>query len=219
MKPRTLLAIAVAGTFAWSAGANAAESWNGYEVLTPSSVDESAPWRANEPHMPGTPPMVIVAVVEELTIIEPVAVEEIAVIAPAAEVAMIEPADVDVLAVVEPVGLEVAVVEPDLATGASSDTSGFGSVAFDSSPSASDALASTEPQIVVLTPAAEQIVATIGEATPLLSEHYLVPAPLSAHAGAAPIAIMIGPAPEDIALLDSLKRDFYVMTAPYDGEG
>ena len=76
MKLRSILGIAAASAFAWSAGASAAwfghgngdgnhrfwffhgqhaasSMWNGYEVQTPSQVDESAPWKANEPHMPG----------------------------------------------------------------------------------------------------------------------------------------------------------------------
>ena len=72
MKVKAIVGIAAATAFAWSAGANAAwfghgkhhsffgnkqqvagSMWNGYEVQTPSSVDESAPWRANEAHMPG----------------------------------------------------------------------------------------------------------------------------------------------------------------------
>ena len=69
MKLKAIAALAAAGTFAWSAGANAnwfskhfssfksdrhaaSSTWNGYEVRTPSSVNESAPWLANEGHLP-----------------------------------------------------------------------------------------------------------------------------------------------------------------------
>jgi hypothetical protein len=70
MKLKAVVAMAAAGAFTWSAGANAgwfgdkfgkwfhgdkhaaSSMWNGYEVRTPSSVNESAPWLANEPHMP-----------------------------------------------------------------------------------------------------------------------------------------------------------------------
>ena len=69
MKLKTIAALAAAGTFAWSAGANAnwfgshfgsfkgdrhaaSSTWNGYEVQTPVSVNESAPWRAREGHLP-----------------------------------------------------------------------------------------------------------------------------------------------------------------------
>ena len=73
MKLKSIVAIAAVGTFAWSAGANAGgfgdkfgkwfhgdryaasgSMWNGYEVRTPSAVNESAPWLANEPHMPAS---------------------------------------------------------------------------------------------------------------------------------------------------------------------
>jgi hypothetical protein len=172
MKPRTLLAIAVAGAFTCSSGAYAASAWNGHEV-------------------------------EEVAIATPAEVGEVALIVPAdvEEVAIIAPAD----------AVELAFVEPDSATGASSDASGYGTVAFDSSMSESQGA-----EVVVYTPAAAQIVEAFGEATPLLSEHYLVPAPLSAHAGAEPFVLAIGPTSEDIALLDSLKQDFYVFTPAYD---
>jgi hypothetical protein len=52
MKLKHMLGIALAGAFACSAGISAAGAWNGYEVRTPSSVNESAPWLANQPHMP-----------------------------------------------------------------------------------------------------------------------------------------------------------------------
>jgi len=69
MRLKAIAAMAAAGAFAWSAGANAnwfsnhfgsfkgdrhaaSSTWNGYEVRTPSSVNESAPWLANEGHLP-----------------------------------------------------------------------------------------------------------------------------------------------------------------------
>jgi hypothetical protein len=70
MKLKSVVAMAAVGAFTWSAGANAnwfgdkfgnwfhgdkraasSSMWNGYEVRTPSSVNEAAPWLANEPHM------------------------------------------------------------------------------------------------------------------------------------------------------------------------
>jgi hypothetical protein len=55
MKLKHMVGIALAGAFVWSAAASATPAWkgawNGYEVRTPSSVNESAPWLANEPHM------------------------------------------------------------------------------------------------------------------------------------------------------------------------
>jgi hypothetical protein len=79
MKLKSIVGVMAASAFVWSAGANAAwfghgnnsgehhsffssmfhgkntatYMWNGYEVATPSQVDESAPWIANQPHMPG----------------------------------------------------------------------------------------------------------------------------------------------------------------------
>jgi hypothetical protein len=75
---------------------------------------------------------------------------------------------------------------------------------------------SLEPLAVVYTASAEQIAETIGEATPLLSEHYLVRGPLSQADSQSVIVLEIGPAPQDIALLDSLSRDFWVLTPAYD---
>jgi hypothetical protein len=82
MKLKSILGIAAVSALALSSGANAAwfghgnnandtgghhsffgslfhgkntstYMWNGYEVSTPSQVNESAPWMANQPHMPG----------------------------------------------------------------------------------------------------------------------------------------------------------------------
>jgi hypothetical protein len=53
MKARSLIAIAVAGTFAWSAGALASGFQRSVEVQTPASVSESAPWLTGQPHLAG----------------------------------------------------------------------------------------------------------------------------------------------------------------------
>jgi len=53
MTPRTLIAVAVAGTFAWSAGALAHGLQRGVEIQTPASVSESAPWLTGQPHLAG----------------------------------------------------------------------------------------------------------------------------------------------------------------------
>jgi hypothetical protein len=94
--------------------------------------------------------------------------------------------------------------------GDSTAMSGSGSddYAFDSTPS--------NPLSYVYTPSAEMIADTIGEATPLLSEHYLVYGPLASFQGNDAIVLEIGPAAEDVALLDSLSRDFYILTPSYD---
>jgi hypothetical protein len=54
MKPRSLVAMAVAGTFVWSAGALANGSQRSVEVQTPASVSESAPWLTGQPHLAGS---------------------------------------------------------------------------------------------------------------------------------------------------------------------
>jgi len=121
------------------------------------------------------------------------------------------------------------------ATGMSSGAGGSGSVGFDSSMSGSDtadfnpmnessfgdrsldsAQTSGEPLAFVQTSAAEQIASTIGEVTPLLSEHYLVRGPLSQADPESMIKLEIGPASRDVALLDALSRDFFVLTPAYD---
>jgi hypothetical protein len=106
-----------------------------------------------------------------------------------------------------------------MGTGTTSSAGGSGIVAFDSSTSGSSdeyALDTTsnfgEPLAVVYTPGAEQIAAKMGDATPLISEHYLVAGPLSSFDGSSVIVLEAGPAPEDVALLDKLSRDFYVLT-------
>ena len=70
MKSRTLLAVVVSGAFAAAAGANAADRWNSYEIETPSSVNESAPWLAHEPHAPASPP-IAAAVAKKRTVAAP----------------------------------------------------------------------------------------------------------------------------------------------------
>jgi hypothetical protein len=53
MKSTSLIAVAVAGTFAWSAGAVAHGVQRSVEVQTPASVNESAPWLTGQPHAAG----------------------------------------------------------------------------------------------------------------------------------------------------------------------
>jgi hypothetical protein len=110
-------------------------------------------------------------------------------------------------------------------TGASSSFGGSGSGGFDSASSSdyshdamsavdSDgfSLALDEPVTVLYTPSAEQIASTLGETTPLLSEHYLVSSLTEPY----PIVLEVGPAREDMALLDSLSSSFFILTPAYD---
>jgi hypothetical protein len=54
MKSKSLaIAIAVAGTFAYSAGALAHGFQRSAEIQTPASVSESAPWLTGQPHLAG----------------------------------------------------------------------------------------------------------------------------------------------------------------------
>lgn len=100
------------------------------------------------------------------------------------------------------------------------EDSGFGS--FDNSADSAwsdyayDSSSSHEPLSIVYTPSAEMIAGSFGEATPLLSEHYLVMQPLSEFDHGDVIVLELGTAPEDIALLQALSSDFYVLTPAYD---
>ena len=57
MKSKTLMALAVAGTFAcggaFAGGGMHGKHGSAHEAITPSSVNESAPWLANLPHSAG----------------------------------------------------------------------------------------------------------------------------------------------------------------------
>jgi hypothetical protein len=238
MKSKTFAAMAVASAFACSTGAFAGNTWNGYEVRTPSAVDESAPWLANEPHMPGMASTMTFASAGS---------DRIAADAPLASGASPTAS-----------GTNTAYTEYWLLgaegsdIGASSGASGTGSVAFDSSSMAGGAVSmhssphyglttspiassaefdsamnrnelmsySFEPaasafEMVLFTPSAEQVIGDLGDATPLLSEHYLIAAPDSAYDPSELVVLMVGPASEDVALLDSLKEHFIVLTPAY----
>jgi hypothetical protein len=115
-----------------------------------------------------------------------------------------------------------------LGTGASSSTSGFGGGGFDSMNDPADttyeprsavqtdealSLAfSDEPLLVVHTSSADQIADSFGDATPLISEHYL----MSSLNDDFMILVEAGGSPEDVAMLDSLKSDFFVLTPSYE---
>jgi hypothetical protein len=238
MKSKTFVAMAVAGAFACSTGALAGNTWNGYEVRTPSAVDESAPWLANEPHMPGmASTMNFASMSSDRSVID----------SPLASGASPSAS-----------GINTAYTEYWLLgaegsdIGASSGASGAGSVAFDSSSIAGGEVSihssshygltaspigssadfdstmngnelmsySFEPaasafEMVLFTPSAVEVVGDIGDATPLISEHYLIAAPDSAYDPSELVVLMVGPASEDVALLDSLKEHFIVLTPVY----
>jgi hypothetical protein len=105
--------------------------------------------------------------------------------------------------------------------GSSSSAGANGAVAFDSSMSAGDHSsfrfepAASAFEMVLLTPSAENVIDDLGHATPLVSQHYLIPAPDSAYDPSEFAVIAIGPSSDDMVLLDSLKEHFVVLTPIY----
>ncbi|MGZ5178287.1 MAG: hypothetical protein ACXWCW_29540 [Burkholderiales bacterium] len=105
--------------------------------------------------------------------------------------------------------------DQSLGTGTTSSAGGSGSVAFDSSMSeTSDQYASSPnaEMFVYATPAAIAIADSIGEPTPLVTEHYLVLGALDTFDPSNALVLESGSTPEDVALLQNLSRDFYVLT-------
>jgi hypothetical protein len=207
MKSKTLLALAVAGAVTCSTGALAGSSWNGYEVRTPSSVDESAPWLANESHVPASASsMTFASTSGDLGAMD----------SPLASNAHSN------VSATNTAYTEYWLLGADGSDiGASSGLSGMGSVAFDSSMSSGElASYSFEPaasafEMVLFTPTAVDVIHDVGHTTPLLSEHFLIPMPESAYDPSQVVVLMIGPGSEDIALLDALKEHFVVLTPDY----
>lgn len=264
-KSRSIIALAIAGTFA-CAGAFAGGVHHSTEVQTPSSVSESAPWLTGQSHLAGW----------TMQSLDPTAGFQQGQFSDG-------PYRTGMSSSMSGTGSggydssgydssrrdaatrdgQVAIVEYWLigepsafqGTGTSSGMGGSRSVGFDSSASDSDAMdlsmsrmdmfdtamsesgldsmdnsidtgaggyaydsgAGTDgPLSIVYTPSAERIADSIGEATPLLSEHYLVAQPLSDFDPGNLIVLELGPAPEDVALLQALSRDFYVLTPVYD---
>ena len=100
--------------------------------------------------------------------------------------------------------------DQSLGTGTTSSAGGSGSVAYDSSMSGtSDEYASiSDADIVVFTPAA----VASAEVIPSVTEHYLVLGSLDTFDPSNALVLESGTTPEDIALLDHLSKDFYVLT-------
>ena len=242
MKSKTLSAIAVAGALC-STGAYAGSGWNGHEVQTPSSVSESAPWLAHESHMPLSASSVTFARTpsEQSGFGSYAATGASSSVVGSGSIgsdsSMSAPLG-DSKSMRSDSSMTSAHTEYWLLgadrseVGASSGVSGSGSVGFDSARTDTDlqldssmsagelATYSFEPagsafEMVLFTPSAEQVVADIGDATPLLSRHYLIPAPGSAYDPSEFAVLAIGPASEDLALLDSLKEHFIILTPAY----
>jgi hypothetical protein len=279
MKSRTLIALAVAGTFACgsaiAAGFHSGATHSGmnagstHEVQTPMSVDESAPWRANEQHTAGwsssSRSSDVIGMQEGLHSDGPLGMNS----GMSSDASASGSGGFDSSASLsgEPVALTiteywlVGADDSESATGASSSFAGSGSGGFDSSAAyessmsgdpalygptfdtsmnssggidywlfgdSSDpmsapystmaagsdefTLALDEPVTALHTTSAEEIASTFGDTTPLLSEHYLV----SSLSNPYPILLEVGPAREDIALLNTLSGDFYILTPMYD---
>jgi hypothetical protein len=100
-------------------------------------------------------------------------------------------------------------------TGTTSSLGGSGSVAFDSSMSETSdqySSAADTDMLVYATPAAVAIAESIGEPTPLVTEHYLVLGALDTFDPSNALVLESTSTPEDVALLENLSRDFYVLT-------
>jgi hypothetical protein len=291
MKSRTLMALAVAGTFACGGalaggfhhgGVQSSMQGSPYEVQTPMSVDESAPWLANLPHTAGwssdNASASVIGMQEGLHSDGPVGTssslggtgsggydstsslsgEPVALIT--TEYWLVGADDNESTAGTgassssggsgsggfdSSMSGDASIYGPGFdtsmntsggidywlfgdesyGTGASSSLGGAGSGGYDSAMSDSDysygavgaadsssLLALDEPVTVLSTASADEIASTLGETTPLLSEHYLV----SSLSDPYPIVLEVGPAREDIALLDALSTDFFVLTPFYD---
>ena len=120
--------------------------------------------------------------------------------------------------------------DQEMGTGASSSFGGSGMGGFDSSSPMNDssqswydsmsdtdysvsfAFLTDDPLLVVFTPSAEQIADSFGDSSPLMSEHYL----MSKLDNDFVIVVEAGPSSEDVAMLDSLKNDFFVLTPATD---
>jgi hypothetical protein len=180
-----VVAMAIAGAFGAPPDTSGPRNWNAHEVQTPASVSESAPWRSGEPHL---------AAVDDLPLVTAESVEYWL------------------------IGSDSDPAYTRAHTGSTRGVGGTGSVGFDSRTQlrqpASYSLESLSGsrEVVVYTPSAEMIAEHLGGESSLVSEHYLVPAPLSSYDGSSFFVLAIGPAREDLALLEALKQDFYVIT-------
>ena len=222
MKSRSFVPLAIAVAFAASSGAMAGGASHRVEVSTPSSVSESAPWLAGKPHLAGwsaSGSTMALSMSRDLS-----TPQNGFAMGASAGMSGSGSGGFDSFDVAE--GKEYWLVGDessgtDSAVGRSSSLGGSGSVGFDSSMSSStshNAASNPAPagEIVVYTPDAEMILSSLGEESPLLSEHYLVMQPLSSFDGSSFVVLAIGPTSEDLALLDSLRQDFFVLTPVYD---
>jgi hypothetical protein len=249
-KSKTLMTLAVAGALAWSTGALANGMHQSTEVQTPASVSESAPWLTGQPHLAGwssngtmsrssperfSDASSSTGASSDMSGSGSGAYDSSSGNGDAtvARVEVVEywllgdgSADMGAESIVSDAGsigydstnssrMSYSLsADRSLGTGTTSSAGGTGSVAFDSSMSgASDPYASaSDANIILFTPAALAIADSGAEATPSVTEHYLVLGSLETFDPSNALVLESGSTPEDIALLDHLSKDFYVLT-------
>ena len=219
MTSKSLLALAVAGVFC-TTSAFAGGVHHSAEVKTPSTVSESAPWLAGQPHLAGwtAPDSLQLSMSHELS--------GDAFVGTTSGASGFGSVGSDSTASAEMTDYwMIGSQSEESGVGASSSIGASGSVGFDYTTSGSESqrflhdssswnTSTSGDEIVVYTPTAEMILGSVGEETPLLSEHYLVTGPLSSP-DSSYLVLAIGPTAEDVALLNALKDDFWIVTPTY----
>jgi hypothetical protein len=211
MKSRTFMALAVAGTFACGSafaggvhhGAQHSSSHStSIEVQTPSSVNESAPWLANQPHSAGwatQQPSTAMGMQEGQFSDGPVGTSSS--IGGSGSAGFDSMSSTGFDSSMSGIGFDVSSLggveywllgDDSYGTGTTSSLSGSGSGGFDSMSS----LNSDD---------------SFG-----MTEYYLVSGPLAQFDGDEYILFESGASADDIALLGALTEDFYVLTPIYD---
>jgi len=227
MKAKTLIGMAVAGTFAWSAGAFAHGGSASYEVRTPSSVSESAPWLTGHPHLAGWLSNDMHAMQGNHRFSDdPYATGSSSNMSGSGSVAydssMSTTSTGDVASVDywllgegptrDTIGLSSASDHigrydyslNSFGTGSSSSAAGTGSGSFDSSMSASDSSMSSDIRTA----------ADTGD-TMQMTEFYLVPAPIASYDGDRGWTMVVSPTEDSLDQLASVT-DLYIVTPIYE---
>ena len=229
MKAKTLIGMAVAGTFAWSAGALAHGGGSGasYEVQTPSSVSESAPWLTGHQYLAGWVSNDMHAMQGNHRFSDdPYATGSSSNMSGSGSVAydssMSTTSTGDVASVDywllgegptrDTIGLSSASDHigrydyslNSFGTGSSSSAAGTGSGSFDSSMSASDSSMSSDIRTA----------ADTGD-TMQMTEFYLVPAPIASYDGDRGWTMVVSPTEDSLDQLASVT-DLYIVTPIYE---
>jgi len=252
-KSKTLMALAVAGTLAWSTGAMANGMHHRTEIQTPASVSESAPWLTGQQHLAGWSNDTMSRSAQEYFSDASAGTGASSGMsgygsgaydsamssgnddATVARVEFVEywllgdaSSDTSAESIVSDAGtvgydgstggaraMSYSLSgDQSLGAGTTAGSGGSGSVAFDSSMSGmSDQYASSpDERFVYATPAAVAIADAIGEPNALVTEHYLVLGALDTFDPSNALVLESGSTPGDVALLQNLSRDFYVLT-------